>query len=590
MMSLQPEIKEIPSLSSEAMNQLVEEAKVFFRTLEPVASDLYDNLERWLPCIEAYHVQELSQAHHQTIRLKINYLLNVLEQDYAFNPIELNAVDAVASWGLPFLEKQGFHDALDHSIKVALSSISLCRYLEVPRPLHAMSVLVSLLHDPKINVDLKDQMAMLVSHPSLASALLTIFLSPQYSERLGATCILPHLKALSSHYKVPVVELGVSAVSALMENLDSGYVVENGFVRNLTQLHMERSVETNALICQATPESMEQALELAEYIRMQYLTQLFSTFDAHDSAYISPIQGMMLDNPILNSVTQQIFIKSGFEQIGALPLSDVFTSHMQMKNMDRNGQILGAILGASDNGQLNGYKVLSQSIDDYIASLRRQLKTPSASVTQQWHQVLNTHKLRLPFTLNTLALSATDYPQLMINAFIERVWRSIVENYLYLKGNVSNLVALHYVVREGVSFLATIQRYAEHVGFGNLCLESRFGDFVTADTWTECLEEIAYDEEFLFLLYREMDHWFEGRMIQWPEDLALSKAQFIEIYKQETVFIEVVLPLIPNSRLLAMPEEGDAKLLHQVVGVRPSPLLGKSHVINKPLGWSARII
>jgi len=75
MMSLQPEIKEIPSLSAEAMNQLVEEAKVFFRTVQPVASDLYDNLERWLPCIEAYHIQELSQAHHHTIRLKINYLL-----------------------------------------------------------------------------------------------------------------------------------------------------------------------------------------------------------------------------------------------------------------------------------------------------------------------------------------------------------------------------------------------------------------------------------------------------------------------------------------------------------------------------------
>ncbi len=590
MMSLQPEIKEIPTLSPKTMSRLVDEAKLFFRRLQPVALDLYDNLERWLPCIEAYHALELSEAHQHTIRLKINYLLKVLEQDYTFNDIELQAVDAVASWGLPFLEKQGFHDALDHSIKVALSSISLCRYLEVPRPLHAMSVLVSLLHDPKINVDLKDQMAMLVSHPSLASALLTIFLSPKHSECLGATCILPHLEALSSYYKVPVVELGISAVSALMENLDSGYVVENGFVRNLTQLHMENSIENNTLICQASPESMEHALELAEYIRMQYLTQLFSTFDAQESVYISPIHGMILDNPILNSITQQIYIKSGFDDIAPLPLSDVFTSHMQMKNMDRNAQMLGAILGASDNGQLNGYKVLSQSIDDYIASLRRQLKTPSASVLQQWHHVSNAHKLRLPFTLNTLALSATDYPQLMMNAFAERVWRSIVENYLYLKGNVSNLVALHYVIREGVAFLATIQRYSEQLGFGNLCLESRFGDFLTADAWTECLEEIAYDEEFLFLLYREMDHWFEGRMIQWPEDLALNKAQFIELYKQETVFIEVVLPLIPNSRLLAMPEEAGNKSKHQLVGVRPSPLLGKSQVINKPLGWSARII
>ncbi len=590
MMSLQPEIKSIPTLSAEAMYQLVEEAKHFFKSLQPVATDLYDNLERWLSCIETYNDLTLSEAHLHTIRLKINYLLSVLEQDYEFNTIELEIVDAVASWGLPFLEKQGFHDALDHSIKVALSSISLCHYLEVPRPIHTMSVLVSLLHDPKINVDLKDQMAMLVSHPSLASALLTVFISPKHSEHLGATCILPHLKALSSYYNVPAVELGVSAVSALMENLDSGYVVENGFVRHLTQLHMERSVENNTLISQATPESMEHALELAEYIRMQYLTQLFSTFDAKSTAYTSPIQDMMLDNPILNSITHQIFIQSGYEKTEPLPLSDVFTSHMQMKKMDRNAQVLGAILGASDNGQLNGYKIISQSIDNYVASLRKQLKAPTPSILNQWHHVLNTHKLRLPFTLNTLALSATAYPQLMINAFIERVWRSIVENYLYLKGNVSNLVALHYVVREGVAFLATIQRYAEQVGFGNLCLESRFGDFVTADTWTECLEEIAFDEEFLFLLYREIDHWFEGRMIQWPEDLPLNKAQFIEIYKQETVFIEVVLPLVPSSRLLTMPEEENARVSHQVVGVRPSPLLGKSQVINKPLGWSARII
>jgi hypothetical protein len=589
-MSLQPEIKSIPTLSAEAMYQLVEEAKLFFKSLQPVATDLYDNLERWLPCIETYNDLTLSEAHFHSIRLKINYLLSVLEQDYEFNTIELEIVDAVATWGLPFLEKQGFHDALDHSIKVALSSISLCRYLEVPRSIHTMSILVSLLHDPKINVDLKDQMAMLVSHPSLASALLTVFLSPKHSEALGGTCILPHLNALSSYYNVPAVELGVSAVSALMENLDSGYVVENGFVRHLTQLHIERSVENNTLICQATLESMEHALELAEYIRMQYLTQLFSTFDANGTAYTSPIQDMMLDNPILNSVKHKIFIQSGYEKTEPLPLSDVFTSHMQMKNMDRNAQILGAILGASDNGQLNGYKIISQSIDDYVASLRNQLKAPRTSILNKWHHVLNTHKLRLPFTLNTLALSATAYPQLMINAFIERVWRSIVENYLYLKGNVSNLVALHYVVREGVAFLATIQRYAEEVGFGNLCLESRFGDFVTADTWTECLEEIAYDEEFLFLLYREMDHWFEGRMIQWPEDMPLNKAQFIELYKQETVFIEVVLPLIPNSRLLPMPDEGEGKLPNNVVGVRPSPLLGKSQVINKPLDWSARII
>ena len=590
-MSLQPDITQIPTLSVDAMNQLVSEAQVFFKTLQPVALDLYDNLERWLPSIQMYHARELSEEHHQTIRLKIDDLLNVLEQDYAFNPIEVKVVNSVATWALPFLEKQGFHDALDHSIKVALSSISLCRYLEVPRPLHAMSVLVSLLHDPKINVDVKDQMAMLVTHPSLASALLTIFLSPTHSRLLGATCILPHLEALSVHYKVPTVELGVSAVSALMENLDSGYVVECGFVRHLTQLHVERNVQKNSLIYHATEEAMEHALELAEYIRMQYLTQLFSTFDAHDRAYVSPIQGMMLDNPILNSITQQIYIKSGFEHIKPLPLSDVFTSHMQMSNTDRNGQILGAILGASDNGQLNGYKVVSQSMDDYITSLVRELKTPHTSVTQQWHQVLNTHKLNLPFTLNTATLAAKDYPQLMINAFVERVWRSIVENYLYLKGNVSTLVALHYVVREGVSFLATIQRYSERVGFGHLSIESRFGDFETANTWTECLEEIAYDEEFLFLLYRELNQWFESRLIQWPEGLTLNMAHFIEVYKQETVFVEVVLPLIPNSRLLAMSSPQDeGKLLHQVLGVRPSTLESKRQVINKPSGWSSRII
>jgi hypothetical protein len=589
-MSFEPEVNQLHSLTQEAMNARVNEAKQFFKTLQPVALDLYDNLERWLPCIETYHALELSAEHLHTIQSKINDLTQVLKHDYAFNAIELQVVEAVASWGLPFLEKQGFHDALDHSIKVALSSIALCRYLEVPRFLQAMSVLVSLLHDPKINVKLEDQMAMLVSHPSLASALLTIFLSPEHCVRLGATCILPHLEALSVHYKVPPVELGVSAVSALMENLDSGYVVENGFVRHLTQLHLERGVEKNSLICQATPESMEHALELAEYIRMQYLTQLFSTFNTYDSTCISPIEGIILDASILQNVTKQTYIRSGFEHIAPLPLSDVFTSHMHMKNRHRNCEILGAILGASDNGQLNGYKVLSQSMDDYISTLRRQLNTPASSVLQQWHHVLNEHKLKLPFAVSVEHLCAKGSPQLMINAFGERVWRSIVENYLYLKGNISNLVALHYVVREGVAFLASIQRYSEQVGFGHLCLESRFGDFVTADSWTECLEEIAYDEEFLFLLYREMDHWFEGRMIQWPEELPLNKAHFIEIYKKETVFIEVVLPLIPNSRRLGMAEGTEHKSSHQLVVVRPSSKLSKNQVINKPLGWSARII
>jgi hypothetical protein len=107
----------------------------------------------------------------------------------------------------------------------------------------------------------------------------------------------------------------------------------------------------------------------------------------------------------------------------------------------------------------------------------------------------------------------------------------------------------------------------------------------------ECLEEIAYDEEFLFLLYREMDHWFEERMIRWPERLAFNKAKFIELYKQETVYIEVVLPLIPRTSQKTTEQEDHATLEHPVVGLHAfSESKQPLQVINKPLGWSNRLI
>jgi hypothetical protein len=583
-------LPQVHPLSMNETHSLVERFSDFFKSLQPIALDLYANLDRWMPCIQHYHVIQLPSRIEEHIEQKIAYLMATLQKDFAFNPIELNMVRAVASWGLPFLKKQGFHDAIDHSIKVALSSISLCRYLEVPRPLHVMSILVSLLHDPKINVDSKDQMAMLVSHPSLASALLTIFMSPRHSEILGASCILPDLKSLSDYYKVPPEQLGVSGISALMENLDSGYVVEWGFVRSLTQLHLEKSAEENPIISEASPHAIQNALELAEYIRMQYLTQLFCTYDSKQSVYISPIQGVILDNPTLTETTKQIYIRSGFPHMPSLPLSDVFTSHMQIKESEQNGQLLGAILGASDNGQLNGYKVLCQSVTDHLKHLRKELISPSDNALLHWKTVLNHYKVSLPCVIEPQQISVAFCPQLMIDAFSERVWRSVVENYLYLKGNVSNLVALHYIVREGVAFLATIQRYGEQKRFGYLSLESRFGDFITADTWTECLEEITYDEEFLFLLYRELDHWFESKLIRWPDGLELNLVDFIELYKHETEFVEIVLPLIPMARL---PEESLKEKIQKTPPIKESSFLNtadKVQIINKNASWTHKII
>jgi len=531
-----------PKQEAEACARMSE----FFSRIQPGALDLFENLKRWLPTINHYQALPLKEYQSKNIQRKMDELLCHLRDDYDFHAVELDMVRIVAQWGLPFLKKQGFHDAIDHSIKVAMSSISLCRHLNFPRSIYSVSVLVSLLHDPKINVEPEKQMAMLVTHPSLASALLTVFLHPGISNDLGASHILKHLHYLGELYSEPPEDLGVSAVSALMENLDSGYVVEGGFVRHLTQLHIEKNTDKNKLITHASEEAIQSSLELAEYIRMQYLAQLFSTYDSASNEYLSPVDGVHLESPLLQELSPHIHIRSGFPFLDSLPLSDVFASHTQLSAEYHHSQLLGSVLGAADNGQLNGYKVLHQSVRDYIYILKEQLQQSDQPFLQNWQDVHNRHKLDLPMTIAIESIHEAYTPQLVINGFVEFTWRSVAENYLYLKGNVSNLVALHYVVREGIGFLATMQRYAEQTGYGNITLESRFGDFYCADAWQDCLEEIAYDEEFLFLLYREIDHWLEFQLVRWPEGLSLDLISFIDTYKEETERIETVLPLIPG--------------------------------------------
>ena len=300
----------------------------------------------------------------------------------------------------------------------------------------------------------------------------------------------------------------------------------------------------NYLISRASEAAIENALELAEYIRMQYLAQLFSTYDSENNVYASPVDGVTLENAQLDKLTPEIHIRSGFPHVHTLRLSDVFTSHVQNTRVN-DSKLLGAMLGAADNGQLNGYKVLIQSVEDYCQALRMELAHPNDDASAHWLAVNNRHKLSLPLGANVESIQVKDYPQLLINGFVECSWRSIVENYLYLKGNAGNLISLHYVVREGVGFLATLQRYSELQEFGNLCIESRFGDFITASAWAECLEEIACDEEFLFLLYKEIDNWFSFNQIRWPQELSLDLQLFAKLHKLETEQIESVLPLTP---------------------------------------------
>jgi hypothetical protein len=537
---------QLPELDDYTLLEAQRKVTVQFANMQPVALDIYQNLERWMPAIKHYLAYPLSDMQESQIAHKTRSLLEYLKQECEFTMVECAMVETVATWALPFLEKQGFQDALDHSIKVCNSSIALCHYMEIPRHLHAFSVLVSLLHDPKINVEPADQMAMLVSHPSLASALMTIFLHPETATKLGTQHIFSHLYSLGEYYGKDPVTMGVSAVCALMENLDSGYVVEVGFVRHLTQLHLQRNTDHNNLIARASDVAIENALELAEYIRMQYLAQLFSTYDATRNEYASPVEGLDLDNEQLDKLTPEIHIRSGFPFVHSLRLSDVFTSHVQNARVN-DSKLLGAMLGAADNGQLNGYKVLLQSVEDYCNALKLELSRKVDNITAHWIDVNNRHKLELPLCLKVEALQVKDYPQILINGFVECSWRSIVENYLYLKGNAGNLISLHYVVREGVGFLSTLQRYGELQEFGHLCIESRFGDFACADAWQECLEEIACDEEFLFLLYKEIDNWLSFHQIRWPSGMALDLKLFAKLHKKETELIESCIPLTPSG-------------------------------------------
>ncbi|XVJ51595.1 MAG: hypothetical protein HEQ32_05755 [Vampirovibrio sp.] len=534
-----------PLLSNEAVAKRLEEHQDYFKVIQPYSLDLYENLGRWLPCIQHYDAFTLKPTQQQDIDDKLKHLIRMLQDHYAFTPVELSMVETVGTWGLSFLEKQGFADAVDHSLKVAFTAVALCRYLELPREIYSMAVLVSLLHDPKDQVDEDTQIAVLVSHPSLASALLTLFLSPEASQTIGVPCLLEHLEAIAQYYDVSSVDLAVSAVSALMENIDSGFVVEGGFVKYLNQVHHEKSCQKNSLIVEATPFAMEGALELAESIRMQYLSQLFCV-EGDESA--SPDSGF-LENTDLEKVAKEIHIRSGYPHVPPLPISDVLISHTHLQKEHQTCQQLGAILGAADNGQLNGYKIIEHSTADYITRIQEAFDAPSSSYLNQWISVCHRYHLTLPACLDAHQFSMHSHPSLMVNAFGESLWRSVIENYLYLKNNVSHIIALHYVVREGIAFIAGLQRYSESIGFGSLCLSSRFGDFLTADSWLDALEEIAYDEEFLCLLYHEINEWCEESLLQWPDELPLDLSAFLRIYKQETERIEVVLPLIPEGRL-----------------------------------------
>ncbi len=532
-------------LSNESVVKRLEEHQDYFKVIQPYSLDLYENLARWLPCIQHYDAFTLEPTQQQDIDDKLKHLIRMLQDHYAFTSVELSMVETVGAWGLSFLEKQGFPDAVDHSLKVAFTAVALCRYLELPREIYSMAVLISLLHDPKGKVDEDTQIAVLVSHPSLASALLTLFLSPEASQSIGVPCLLKNLEAIAQDYNVSSVDLAVSAVSALMENIDSGFVVEGGFVKYLNQVHHEKSCQQNPLIVEATPFAIEGALELAESIRMQYLSQLFYM----EEGEVIPPDFNFLRNTALVKVAKEIHIRSGYPHVPPLPISNVLISHTHLQKEHQTCQQLGAILGAADNGQLNGYKIIEHSTADYITRIQEAFDAPSSSYLNQWISVCHRYHLTLPACLDAHQFSIHSYPILMVNAFGESLWRSVIENYLYLKNNVSHIIALHYVVREGIAFIAGLQRYSESIGFGSLCLSSRFGDFLTADSWLDALEEIAYDEEFLCLLYHEINEWCEESLLQWPDELPLDLSAFLRIYKQETERIEVVLPLIPEGRL-----------------------------------------